>query len=205
MIVDLGGSTPHLEEGALYLMGYEPWASRLIIVDLPPEDRFNEWKKTADSERKIVKHDKGVVEYAYGSIGDLSFIEEDGFADMVWSGNSIEHIPEDEADVMVEQVFRILKPGGSFCLDTPNRRVTKEIFSKDYCHIDHKIEYTDESLSAKLEKHGFVIKKRLGLLDCSRLFEKKQEFTLRFQMDCPNITEKIEDGFILYYECVKPE
>lgn len=203
-IVDLGGSTPHSDEGALYLMGYRPKAKRLMIVDLPPEDRFNEWKKSGDSEPDVVRHDEGVCEYVYGSIADLDFIKADAFADMVFSGNSIEHITEEEGDGMLSGAFRILKPGGYLCLDTPNREVTKLIFGDAFCHIDHRLEYTDATLAPKLEKHGFVIEERLGIMDCSGMRQPGAEFSQKFQMDSPLFTENIDDGYLLYYKARKP-
>jgi hypothetical protein len=40
--------------------------------------------------------------------------------DLVYSGQSIEHVTESEGDTVMREVFRVLAPGGWFCLDTPN-------------------------------------------------------------------------------------
>ena len=70
---------------------------------------------------------------------------------------------------MLDTVHKILKPGGVFCLDTPNRRVTRLHYPDTYSHPDHKIEYTAELLSEKLTGHGFSIVERFGVLDCRRM------------------------------------
>ena len=44
----------------------------------------------------------------------------DGAFDMVYSGQTIEHVTEADGDTVVREAFRVLAPGGWFCLDTPN-------------------------------------------------------------------------------------
>jgi hypothetical protein len=50
---------------------------------------------------------------------------------------------------MCKAAFRVLKKGGAFCLDTPNRIVTK-IHAKtadiEFIHPEHQIEYYPEDL-----------------------------------------------------------
>jgi SAM-dependent methyltransferase len=48
----------------------------------------------------------------------------DGTFDLVWSGQSIEHVSREAAERMVREAFRVLVPKGRFCLDTPIRAVT---------------------------------------------------------------------------------
>ena len=161
VIVDLGGSSRDTSAGALYAMGYCQRWQRLIVVDLPPQERHAEWRR-AGREAERVETEYGPVEHRCASMADPALFAEEAFADLVWSGNAIEHITEQEADRMLDTVHKILKPGGVFCLDTPNRRVTRLHYPDTYSHPDHKIEYTAELLSEKLTGHGFSIGKRLA-------------------------------------------
>ncbi len=55
-------------------------------------------------------------------------------------------------------------PGGWFCLDTPNRRVTELQLGADVLsNPDHKLEYTHEHLSRLLRDGGFDIAGAYGL------------------------------------------
>ena len=203
VVVDLGGSTPHSEDGALYLMGYAPRAQRLVIVDLPPEDRFGEWKKESDASDRLLEREWGTVEYWYLSLAELDRVEEQGFAQLVWSGNSIEHISEDEGDRMIAGAYQLLEPGGHFCLDTPNRSVTRRLLHGAMSHPDHKLEYDHAQLAAKLEKHGFQIEEAYGVMDCSAV-DESQPFSIPVQMACPTFTDDIDEAFFLYDHCVRP-
>ncbi len=201
VIVDLGGSTTLSEEGALYRMGYEPKAKRLVIIDLPPSERHEDWKKTSDSEAPLLKREWGTIEYWYKSLAEVDQIEQAEFADLVWSGQSIEHITEEAGDRMLQGVHKMLRPGGHFCLDTPNRRVTQELLG-GLSHPDHKLEYDHEQLSKKLERHGFEIVEALGVVDCSGV-DRSKEFSIPEQMSCPTFTDDIEQGLFLYYHCTR--
>jgi SAM-dependent methyltransferase len=46
----------------------------------------------------------------------------DGFADVFISLETIEHVEDDVA--LIEETFRVLKPGGIFVCSTPNREIT---------------------------------------------------------------------------------
>lgn len=202
VIVDFGGSTRHMSEGALYAMGYKQKWRRLLVVDLPPEERYVQWRPES-GERAVVETPNGPVEHLRGSMASPGILAEQSFADMVWSGNAIEHITAPEADIFLDNVYQALKPGGIFCLDTPNRRVTGLQFDGRFSNADHKIEYTHEQLSAKLREHGFAIEEQLGVLDCKGPLERGHvsghELTA-----CPDFTAEIADGYFLFYRCRKP-
>jgi len=59
-----------------------------------------------------------------------------------------------EGDTAIQGVFRVLAPGGWFCLDTPNGPVWR-LRSAALMNADHKIEYSAKELQAKLEASGF--------------------------------------------------
>ena len=203
VIVDFGGSTKHMNEGALHAMGYRSKWQRMIIVDLPPEKRDRQWRPERH-ESTIVEAPNGPVEYVYGSMSDPDVISESGFADLVWSGNSIEHISETEADVFLAIANRVLKPDGLLCLDTPNRRITEIQHPASYTNADHKVEYTHRQLSAKLVRQGFVIEEALGVLDCRSIVDGTP-FSIDALAKCPEFTTEVENGYFLFYRCRKRE
>lgn len=157
-IVDLGGGHTSDERGALVVLGYPYDFDELVIVDLPPDDRHPLYK----SERFLVAEtERGRVTYEYRSMVDLSFLEDDS-VDLVYSGQSIEHVSEAEGDVVLRHVTRILRPGGHLALDTPNGRVTR-LQQDDFIDPDHEVEYTLGQLRAKLESAGLDVVSERGL------------------------------------------
>ncbi|HXW36149.1 MAG TPA: methyltransferase domain-containing protein [Acidimicrobiales bacterium] len=157
-ILDLGGTDQADEQGALVSLGYPYDFERLTVVDLPPDDRHDiyragVWKHT-ESKR-------GPVDYAHHSMTDLSAYDEGQF-DLVYSGQSIEHVTEEEGEEVFEEVNRVLDRRGWFCLDTPNGPPWR-LIGPELINPDHKIEYSHAQLSASLEKHGFEVVEAKGL------------------------------------------
>ena len=64
-------------------------------------------------------------EYIGGRARSKGFEENIEFFDLVYSGQSIEHVTPSDADIVIKEVARVLRPGGWFALDTPNARVTR--------------------------------------------------------------------------------
>ena len=152
-ILDLGGASGHDPRGSLLTMGYPHHPKQIDIVDLPIEQRF--FQSDAPT---IEQHttDETQIHYHYISMTDLSTFADQTF-DLVWSGQSIEHITEAEADLVIQEVYRVLKPGGYFCLDTPNRQLTLLQVRQGFVHPEHKFEYVPSELAAKLSDRGFRI------------------------------------------------
>jgi SAM-dependent methyltransferase len=158
-ILDLGGTDLDDPRGALVGMGYPYDFERLVIVDLPHGERHELYGRGERLER--VQTERGPVEYVYRSMTDLDGFA-DGSFDLVWMGQSIEHVTEDAADRVFVDVRRVLAPGGWFCLDTPNGRACR-VQMEELTNPDHEIEYTHEELSGKLERAGYDIRAALGL------------------------------------------
>ncbi len=157
-IVDLGGGHTTDERGALVALGYPYDFDELVIVDLPPDDRHPLYH----SERFLVAEtERGRVTYEYRSMVDLSFLDDDS-VDLVYSGQSIEHVSEADGEVVLAHVRRILRPGGHLALDTPNGRVTR-LQQDDFIDPDHEVEYTLGQLRAKLEGAGLEVVSERGL------------------------------------------
>lgn len=157
-IIDLGGSHVANPWGAMVLLGYPYEFESLTVVDLPPEDRHPLYKS---SRYSTVETPKGPVRYEFRSMVDLSFAE-DASVGLVYSGQSIEHVTLEDADVVMAETFRVLRPGGYFALDTPNAVVTR-LESDSFIDPDHKHEYRLEELVAKAQKAGYSVHSVRGL------------------------------------------
>ena len=157
-IVDLGGGHTGDARGALVVLGYPYDFDDLVIVDLPPDDRHPLYHSERFGSGKT---DRGQVRYEYRSMVDLSFAE-DNSVDLVYSGQSIEHVTEDDGDEVLRQSFRILRPGGYMAIDTPNGRLTR-MQQDEFIDPDHKVEYTLEQLRTKVEAAGFEVLTERGL------------------------------------------
>jgi SAM-dependent methyltransferase len=157
-IIDVGGGHTSDARGALVALGYPYDFEELVIVDLPPDDRHQLYKSErfgdGDTER-------GRVRYEYRSMVDLSFAEADS-VDLVYSGQSIEHVPEEAGDEVLAGAFRALRPGGYMAIDTPNGRVCR-MQQEAFIDPDHDVEYTLEQLRDKVVAAGFEIETVRGL------------------------------------------
>jgi len=195
VIVDLGGAG-----SPLYQLGYPYPFRKMTIVDLPPDERDIQYKEIVIPPD--VPDAGGVIALRYGSMIDLSDFDDDT-VDLVWSGQSIEHISRDDGVRMCRNVFRILRKGGSFCLDTPNRYLT-EIHTRPsgggFINPDHKFEYYTDDLRNLLKQSGFKIKRRLGL--CHMPYSK-ENLTYADFIFGNSISEDIENSYIQYYHCQK--
>jgi SAM-dependent methyltransferase len=158
-ILDLGGTHQGYADGALVHLGYPYPFERLVVVDLPVEERHEIYR--GGSRGATVQSELGPVEFAFHSMVDLSPYP-DGSFDLVYSGQSIEHVTEAEGDTVVAEVHRVLAPGGWFCLDTPNGPVWR-LRSAELMNDDHKVEYAAGELAAKLAAGGFDVTETKGL------------------------------------------
>ena len=158
-IVDLGGTHQHDARGALVAFGYPYEFESLTIVDLPPEQRHAVYSESTLSGTVVTE--KGPVTYQPGTMTDLGFLP-DRSVDLVYSGQTIEHVTEEEGDRVLAEVARVLVPGGWFCLDTPNGPACRR-HQPGLINDDHEIEYSDAELTAKLERHSFSIEVAMGL------------------------------------------
>ena len=86
----------------------------------------------------------------------------DGSFDLVYSGQSIEHVPVDEAERVLAAAARILRPGGYLALDTPNARVCR-VQQPGFIDPDHDHEYTHGEMIDKLRGAGFEVLEAKGL------------------------------------------
>ncbi|MDO8473773.1 MAG: methyltransferase domain-containing protein [Dehalococcoidia bacterium] len=206
MILDLGGALGDSPQGTLLAMGYSHSPREITIIDLPPEERFDPAgtgvRAAPASPPELVTADGVAIRGLHRSMVDLSPIP-DASIDLVWSGESIEHVTEEDADVVCREVFRVLRTGGHFCLDTPNAALTRLQCPDELIHPEHKMEYRVADLRAKLERCGFSILEakaicpmpeslRTGLFDSDEIIRNVY------------ITDNVEEGYLFYLKAVKP-
>jgi SAM-dependent methyltransferase len=126
----------------------------------------------------------------------------DDSVDLVYSGQSIEHVPPDVAGKVLSEVYRVLRPGGYLGIDTPNARVTR-LQQPEFIDPDHEHEYTDAEMRALLTGAGFEVAGAWGLnhagpsLAAGR-FDAEQVATER------GMFHRIEDCYLLAYLCRVP-
>lgn len=118
-ILDLGGANC-----PLYKMSYPHNFRKLTLIDLPPERREFYKEIVVDTQDA-----NGDIFIKYMDMTELDDFPDES-VDFVWSGQSIEHVSPEAGRRMCESAFRVLKKGGAFCLDTPNRLLT-EIHTRD--------------------------------------------------------------------------
>ncbi len=192
VIVDLGGAN-----GSIFQMGYPYKFDNLTVVDLPPEDRCDMYK-----DRKIPAGNThaGPIYTLFTNMTDLSAIPSQS-VDLVWSGQSIEHITEEQASAVYKEVIRILKPEGSFCLDTPNRLMTGiHIGTDEWIHPEHKLEYTPDHLQRNLREAGFEIIDQLGVVEMINTYRQGYIDYRDFYANA-GLSTLVDRCYIQYYHC----
>ena len=108
-VVDLGGAADH-PEGALKEMGYSHSPEQITIVDLPASER--PYGSLAHRDERDFTAPSGTrVRYKFCSMTELDDIP-DSSVDLIWSGQSIEHISQSDTVKLCAQVRRILTPSG---------------------------------------------------------------------------------------------
>lgn len=192
-IVDLGGAN-----APLYTMGYDAPFERYILVDLPPEGRCEMYQHVEpDLPEGVSLH--------LGDMTDLGFLPDDS-CDLVWSGQSIEHITLEAGRRMVAEAVRVLEPGGWLCLDTPNRIATAaqmRDLGGGFIHPEHRHEYRPDELRAMLEEAGFEVEEALGVCDLPTLAHTGTYDPVDLVRGAP-LTRDPGGAYIQYFRCRKP-
>jgi hypothetical protein len=198
VIVDLGGAAKDHPEGALLAMGYPHSPRKITIVDLPPSQRL---EGGSESSQAFLTDDGIQIRYLYQSMADPLPIE-DASVDLVFSGESIEHITEKEANKVCEEAYRIIQPGGYFCLDTPNAVLTTLQSPGGLMHPEHKREYRVEELRSKLEQAGFRIVEGKGVCPMPRSIQN-EVFDQAELVENITLSDEPEEGYLFFLKAIK--
>jgi len=155
VIVDLGGAATGRPEGALLAMGYPHRPESILIVD--PLCASGPEPHVALTTREGVR-----VSHLCRSMADPLPLADES-VDLVFCGESIEHVTEVEAEAVCREAFRICRPGGWFCLDTPNAALTRLQSPDALIHPEHKKEYHVSELRDLVARCGFEVVEVRGL------------------------------------------
>jgi hypothetical protein len=91
------------------------------------------------------------AEWIANTLGDMRQVPGEE-VDLVFAGQTIEHLwPEDLSGFLCES-YRVLRPGGWIVLDSPNRLVTRAL---GWAHPQHTVELTVDEIVELLELAGF--------------------------------------------------
>jgi SAM-dependent methyltransferase len=201
VVVDLGGASHDHPGGALLLLGYPHRPREIYIVDLPPDDRLG-GATGSEASREVITSDGVRVHYIYSSMSELAVFD-DQSADLVVSGQSIEHIAEAEADVVCQEVYRILRPGGFFCLDTPNAALTRILSPDKLIHPEHQKEYYVHELETKLRRTGFEITDMKGICPMPNSLRSKV-FDYGEMIRNISLCDNPQEGYLFFIRAMKP-
>jgi SAM-dependent methyltransferase len=145
------------------------------------------------------------VEWQQRSLGDLAPVG-DGEVDLVFAGQVIEHLwPEDVVGFLLES-HRVIRPGGTIALDSPNRRVTTAI---GWEHPEHTVEFRPDEILELLRLAGFDQAQARGVYLC---FERDRNrfFTLEGgsrtwspERRAAEAAERPDDSFVWWVEAVR--
>ncbi len=94
-----------------------------------------------------------------GSMPDVAT----GVGDLLFSGQNIEHLWQEEVSGFLAEAHRVLRPGGRMLIDSPNRAIT-EIYGG--AHPEHMVELTVDEAIALLTAAGFDVDRVAGILLC---------------------------------------
>lgn len=200
-ILDLGGASDNNPSGSLLSMGYPHQPKQIDIIDLPDEDRLIKTSPTHGMSFYKTPHGTE-IHYHYTSMTNLAAFADETF-DLVWSGQSIEHITPAEAAIVIEQTYRVLKPGAFFCLDTPNRNLTLLQVRQGFVHPEHKIEYISLELAKQLTEAGFVVVEQKAVSPMPISYQTERFNRLEF-IDSKSLGDNPEAGYSFYLQCQKP-
>jgi SAM-dependent methyltransferase len=194
VVVDLGGTAPqHPQRSALLLMGYPHRPRHLLVVDLAlaPEDAGD---VTTPEGIRITRLRQSMAEPL--PLADAS-------VDLVVAGETIEHVTADQAARLCREARRVLKPGGSFCLDTPNAALTRLESPDALIHPDHKVEYRVEELRAVLDGAGLRVVEACALCPMPASL-RTGRFDPRELIGSIGLGDDPETGYLFYLRAVKP-
>ena len=201
LVLDIGGSSPTVPEGALIELGYAHKPEKLIIFDKPPNEQF--WGTPNYSQANTRSFAWGQVQYIHGYAEDILQNNElrDQQFDMIYMGQVVEHIFEDKLPNVLLWIKNHLAPGGRFCFDTPNRLITRFETGEDrYIDPDHKREYTPDAFASLLKDAGFEIVQKWGVLEMPNVVAN-QRLTVRDYYDGQQLADSPTLGYCFAMMC----
>ena len=200
-VLDIGGSSPTVPEGALIELGFAHKPEKLIIFDKPPNEQF--WGTPNYSQANTRSFPWGQVQYIHGYAEDILQNDElrDQQFDMIYMGQVVEHIFEDKLPNVLQWIKNHLAPEGRFCFDTPNRLITRFETGEDrYIDPDHKREYTPDDFESLVMNAGFEIIQQWGILEMPNVVAN-QRLAVRDYYDGLQLADNPTNGYCFAMMC----
>jgi len=130
-------------------------------------------KHAVDIYSKISEYANQDVSVHVHSCTDLNFFD-DGFFDVVFASNLLEHLTREELSQTLYELTRILKHLGKLIVLQPNFKYCYKTYFDDYTHIQI---FTDRGLRELLEGYGLAVTEVKG-----RFLPVNMKSTLRFNL-----------------------
>lgn len=97
------------------------------------------------------------VENTAGNMPDVASVS----ADIMLSGQNIEHLWKEEVVGFLMEAHRVIKPGGLLVMDSPNREITA---AYNIPHPEHMVELTSREAAELVSLAGFEVESVKGIL-----------------------------------------
>jgi SAM-dependent methyltransferase len=102
------------------------------------------------------------TEWIANTAGNMEGVP-DASADILFSGQNIEHLWCDDVANFLLESHRVLKPGGLLVADSPNRRITARL---NWSQPEHTIEFDADEARELLTLAGFDVTREIGIWLC---------------------------------------
>lgn len=99
------------------------------------------------------------VTWVTNTVGSMTGVD-DRSIDLLYSGQNLEHLWLDDMYGFLCEASRVLVPGGTIAVDSPNRTQTAAL---NWTHPEHTVELTGSEAIAALEFAGFTVTKYAGI------------------------------------------
>ncbi len=204
LILDIGGSSPNIAEGALIELGYTHKPKEIIIFDQPEDRQY--WGKPKFPQDRDYEFGWGTLRYVHGYAEKIDTYEDLSNLrfDLIFMGQTIEHIQKDSLDLVLTWVKKHLNTGGKFVFDTPNRDITKIQMPDSYIDEDHKYEYVPSEMESIVNRNGLIVNKKFGILDMPKT-SINQEFNPLEVYNTKSLNNNPETSYVFAFECIAKE
>lgn len=130
-----------------------------------------------------------------------------GSVDMVYAGQTTEHLWADEFVGFVLEAHRVLAPEGWLVIDSPNRRITEHLH---WSHGGHTVELTVDEIQEILNAAGFAVRRAEGIWRCrfdDRILQLEDDLEDDFSVTRRIVTarDNPEDSFIWWVEAQRAD
>lgn len=201
-ILDIGGSSPNIKEGALIELGYKHRPKELYIFDKPVNEQY--WGTPKYDQMQKYDFKWGTLTNFYGYAEEIHECEEltNLKFDCVFMGQVIEHLKPEKLNGILSWIKLHLKDDGHFIFDTPNRAITKIQSPNKLIDEDHKYEYTPLELKKILEKHGLAVINETGIVDMPDTYTTKT-FNPLESYETSQINSNPQTSYLFAFDCMK--